>query len=65
MFSKEITKQGGPNTFLDKQNKRFRTVFILPGIVLPVKDKNQIVIDFTASLFGIKLNVTENALEIL
>ena len=64
MFSKVITKQGGSNTFLDKQNKRFRTVFILPGIVLPVKEKNQIVIDFTASLFGIKLNVTENALEI-
>ena len=63
MCKSDVTKLGGLNYFWDGNLNKLRTVFILPGVMIPVKVKNRALIDFTSAMFGIQANVTENSIE--
>ena len=66
VFKLEISNSGGLNYLIDEKTRKSRPVFIMPNVIIPLKQKNKVVLDFTAHIFGLKEpNITVKTLVIL
>ena len=50
----EVNKAGGLNHLVDEKTRKSRPVYIPPIVMIPLREKNTSVIDFTALVFGVK-----------
>ena len=53
-LSCDVGTFGGFSSLVDISKKKSRTVFLFPSVIVPLKERNKAVIDFTSQLFGVK-----------
>ena len=65
-FKFDLDKNGGLNYLVNERTKKCQPVFLLPSVQVHQKHKNELVMSFSAHLFGLKEpNVTTKTIAVL